>query len=161
MEGYHSENQLAMAGLLAVAVRVRKRKRWKCPFGYCPSEFDTYSEVAGHILNAEFHRHHERFLHNEVGGLWASIICSLNEKQAWPTAQDIFQGDKAKAQIEVMPMTREMANKIWRTSYTKYTAEDIGHVRAMPRSPMEEVIHFLRRGASALTSADTSDVERP
>jgi hypothetical protein len=52
MEGYHSETQVALAGLLGIALKVQKKKRWKCPFGYCPSDFDTYSEVANQIGRA-------------------------------------------------------------------------------------------------------------
>jgi hypothetical protein len=57
MEGYHSETQLVLARLLGIALKVKKRKRWKCPFGYCSSDIDTYSEVADHVLNTDFHRH--------------------------------------------------------------------------------------------------------
>jgi hypothetical protein len=33
--GYQSEVQLGLAGLPGVILRANKRKRWKCPFGYC------------------------------------------------------------------------------------------------------------------------------
>jgi hypothetical protein len=80
-EGYHSETQLALTGLLGIALKVKKWKKWKFPFGYCPSDFETYPEVANHVLNTEFHHLYERFLYSEVGGFWAPIICFLNENR--------------------------------------------------------------------------------
>jgi hypothetical protein len=67
-EGCHSETQLALAGLLEIALKVKKRKRLKCPFGYSPSDFNTYSDVADHVLNADFPRHYGRFWCSEVSG---------------------------------------------------------------------------------------------
>jgi hypothetical protein len=145
---------------LGIALKVQKRKRWKCPFGYCPSDFDTYSEVADHVLNTEFHRHHERFLCNEVGGFWAPIICYLNEKHTWPTIKDIFYADEAKAQIEVIPLQKEAADRLWKTSYHKHTEADIGHIRILQGLPWEDAIHFMKRITSTQTSTETSDVER-
>jgi hypothetical protein len=81
---------------LGIPLKVKKRKRWKCPFGYCPSDFDTYSEVADQVLNTEFHHHHERFLYNEVGGFGVPIICYLNEKHTWPTIKAISTHMKQK-----------------------------------------------------------------
>jgi hypothetical protein len=35
---FHSEVQLQLLGLLGLGMRVNKRKRWTCPFGYCTEE---------------------------------------------------------------------------------------------------------------------------
>jgi hypothetical protein len=61
-DGYHSEIQLGLTGLLGMEMRVRKTKRWKYPFGYYPVEFDNYSEVADHVLHARTHKDYEEFL---------------------------------------------------------------------------------------------------
>jgi hypothetical protein len=111
MDGYHSEVQLGLVGLLGVTLRANKRKRWKYPFGYCLAEFDRYSEVADHVLNTRAHLNYEKYLYTEVGGLWAPILAHLNSKREWPTVHQIFHNAQAEAQIEVIPMTREMANE--------------------------------------------------
>jgi prepilin-type processing-associated H-X9-DG protein len=131
MDGYHSEVQLGLAGLLGVTLRVNKRKRWKSPFGYCAANFDRYSAVADHVLNTRAHMNYEKYFYTEVGGFWAPIFAHLNSKREWPTVHQIFHNDQAEAQIEVIPMTREIANETWRTSCKKHTAEDIGHIRLM------------------------------
>jgi hypothetical protein len=85
--------------------KVKKRKRWKRPFGYYPSDFDTYSDVTDYVLNPDFHRHYRRFLYSEVGGFWAPIVCFLNEKGAWPTIKNMFLAHKVEAEIELMPLS--------------------------------------------------------
>jgi hypothetical protein len=160
MDGYHSEVQLGLAGLLGVMLKVNKSKRWKCPFGYCVAEFDRYSEIADHVLNTRAHKEYERYLDTEVGGFWAPILGYLNAPNEWPTAHQIFQKDGIDSRIEVIPMRLETAIRTWRTGDSRHTAENLGDFRVMPGSPMEDVLHYLRRRASAPTSADTSDVER-
>jgi hypothetical protein len=76
---FHSEVQLAMAGLLGVLPKTNKVKRWKCPFSYCVAEFDKYSEIADHILNQRAHKKFEQYLYTQLGGFWASILVHLNE----------------------------------------------------------------------------------
>jgi hypothetical protein len=158
-EGFHAETQLALAGLLGIALKVQKTKRWKCPFGYCTSDFDTYSEVADHILNTKFYRHNERFLYHELSGFWAPIISYLNEKHTWSTIKDIFYTDEAKTRIEVIPLQKEAADRLWKTAYHKNTEADIGHISILQRSPWEDAIHFMKT-AGTQTSTETSDVER-
>jgi hypothetical protein len=80
---------------------------------------------------------YEKWLYAEVGGFWAPILAHLNSNREWPTVHQIFHNDQAESQIEVIPMTREIANETWRTRSAKHTAEDIGHIRVMPASPME------------------------
>jgi hypothetical protein len=97
MDGYHSEVQLGLAGLLGVTLRANKRKRWKCPFGYCAAEFDRYSEVADHVLNTRTHLNYEKYLDAEVSGFWAPILAHLNSKREWPTIHQIFHNDQTEA----------------------------------------------------------------
>jgi hypothetical protein len=59
MDGYHPEVQLGLAGFLGVTLRANKRKRWKCPFGYCAAEFDRCSEVTDHVLNTKAYLNYE------------------------------------------------------------------------------------------------------
>jgi hypothetical protein len=73
----------------------------------------------------------------------------------------MFLADKAEAEIELMPLTKEIADQLWKTSRHKNTAADIGHIRVLQRSPLEDALHFLRRRrTSAQTSTANSDVER-
>jgi hypothetical protein len=106
MDGYHSEVQLGLAELLGVTLRANKRKRWKCPFGYCAVEFDIYSEVADHVLNIEAHMNYEQYLYTEVAGFWPPIFAHRNSKREWPTVHQIFHNDQAETQIEMIPLTR-------------------------------------------------------
>jgi hypothetical protein len=142
-EGYHSETQLALVRLLRIALKIKKQKRWKCPFGYRPSDFDTYSEVAGHVLNTDFHRHYERFFYSEVSGFWAPIIYFLNENRIWSTIKDMFLADKVEAEIELLPPRKEIADQRWKTSRHKYAAADIGHIRVLKGSPLKDILYFL------------------
>jgi hypothetical protein len=95
-----------------------------------------------------------------VGGFWAAVICYLNEKHTWPTIKDIFYADEAEARIEVIPLQKEAADRLWKTSYHKHTETDIGHIRILRGSSWEDAIHFLRRRASTQTSTETSGVKR-
>jgi hypothetical protein len=90
----------------------------------------------------------------------ASILAHLNETGNWPTVHEIFYEDGTKSISDVLPMTEEAADSTWRTNCNKHNADDIGDYRLLPGSPMEDVLQFMRRRASAPTSADTSDVER-
>jgi hypothetical protein len=141
-------------------MRVVKKKRWKCPFGYCSTQFDNYKEVADHVLYSSTHKHCEQYLYNKVGGFWAPIICYLNTHKKWPNVSDIFYKDEAKAKIELIQLDKTTADQMWKTSEYKHTATDIGHIRILPGSPIEDTLYFLRRRASAQTSAEPSDVER-
>jgi phosphopantothenoylcysteine synthetase/decarboxylase len=71
----------------------------------------------------------------------------------------MFLADEAEAEIELMPLPKEIADQLWRTSRHKYIAAEIGHIRVLQGTPLEDALHFLRRRASAQTSAETSDME--
>jgi hypothetical protein len=149
MDDYHSEVQLGLAELLGVMLKVNKSKRRKCPFGYCVAESDRYSEIVNHVLNTGAHKNYERYLYTEVGGFWAPILGYLNATNEWPTAHQIFQKDGVDSRIAVIPMPLETVIRTWRTGYSRHTAEDFGDLRVMPGSPMEDVLHYLKRRASA------------
>jgi hypothetical protein len=68
--------------------------------------------------------------------------------------------DKAEAEIEMMPLPKEIADQLWKTSRHRYTVADFGYIRVLQGSPLEDALHFLRTRTSAQTSAETSDVER-
>jgi hypothetical protein len=113
-EGYHSEIQLTLTGLLGMEMRVTKGKRWKCPFGYCSTQFDNYKEVAEHVLHSNTHKDYEQYLYDKIGGFWAPIICYLNMKNKWPSVHDIFYKDEAKAEIELIQLDKTAADQMWK-----------------------------------------------
>jgi hypothetical protein len=43
----------------------------------------------------------------------------------------MFLADKAKAEVELMPLAKEIADQLWKTSRHKYTTADIGHIRVL------------------------------
>jgi phage FluMu gp28-like protein len=55
----------------------------------------------------------------------------------------MFLADKVKAEVELMPLAKEIADQLWKTSRHKYTAADIGHIRVLQGSPLEDALHFL------------------
>jgi flagellar biosynthesis GTPase FlhF len=159
-EMFHSEVQLKVAGLLGMAMRVNKVRRWKCPFGYCPSQFDHYSEVVEHILKTTIHDENERFLFDQLGGFWAAILGYWIKRKQWPRVSDLFCRDAARVTAELIPLTKEEADQLWKSSDIRVTERELGQRRFMPGSPLEDLIQFLRRRASTQTSTETSDVER-
>jgi hypothetical protein len=46
---YHTEVQLQLASLLGLGLEVRKRKAWRCPFGWCKRYFDWFIEMHDHV----------------------------------------------------------------------------------------------------------------
>jgi hypothetical protein len=155
-EEYHSETQLA--GLLGIALKLKKQKRWKCPFGYCLSGFDSYSEVADHVLNTEFHYHHKRCCTVKSVVLGANHLL-FKQKPNMANDQRHVLCRRSGTEIELMPLPKEIADQLWKTGRHKYIAAEIGHIRVLQGSPLEDALHFLRRRASAQTSVETSDME--
>jgi hypothetical protein len=71
-----------------------------------------------------------------------------------------FYAHEAKARIDVIPLQKGAADRLWKTSYHKHAEADIGHIRILQGSTSEDAIHFMRKGPSAQMSTETSDVER-
>jgi hypothetical protein len=40
------------------------------------------------------------------------IICFLNKNRTWPTIKDMFLADEAEAEIELMPLPKEIADQL-------------------------------------------------
>jgi hypothetical protein len=155
---YYSEVHLQLASLLGVALEVERRRVWKCPFAFCETRFERYADISEHI--DQTHRPHEKFLYREVGCFWAPIICHLNQRGQWPSIVDIFYGGEAQRKIKLIPLNRELSDQLWRTSEKTFSAETIGEARPLPGSPLEGLLHVLRRRASAQSSVETSELER-
>jgi hypothetical protein len=45
----YSEIHLQLASLLGIALTGQKTKQWKCPCGYCETEFERYFMIADHV----------------------------------------------------------------------------------------------------------------
>lgn len=151
---YYSQVQLQIAGLLGMGVRVTKQRKWKCPFGYCPREFDNYAEVGRHV-NLE----HERFettLYSRVGGFWASLLRCFMSSGRWPTVLEIFTSDQERVRIDMAPLPRMTADILWKQGERRLTHEQLVDTRVLPGTPLEPLLRRFRRDASAQSSRETS-----
>jgi hypothetical protein len=63
---YHTEVQLQLPSLLGLGLVARKRKAWRCLFGWCKRGFDRFLEMCDHVQDD--HEDCEEFLYNQVGG---------------------------------------------------------------------------------------------
>jgi hypothetical protein len=154
---YYSEVQLQLASLLGIEITVDRAGLWKCPFAFCEAEFESYPIVADHVRSD--HANWERVMYDNVGGFWASIFCYLKKTGRWPAALDIFRRDRGQARITLAPLDRDEADEIWRREERMLAEQDLSDVRVMAGTPLEGLLHILRRRASAPSSAEVSDRE--
>jgi hypothetical protein len=155
---YHSEVQVQLAGLLGIGIVVGKQRRWRCPFATCLREFDQYAEISRHVELD--HEPSQQRLYSVLGGFWSVLFWHIRVTGEWPTAAGIFFQQGAPTRVEVMAIDREVADRVWKSSERMLTEEILGDVRILPGTPLEGLLHRLRRRASAQTSAETSEYER-
>jgi hypothetical protein len=63
-----------------------------------------------------------------------------------------------KLTIRLRPFTEDEAIGFWRQSDMTLTSEQLGDHRILPGSPMNCLLHILRREVSALPSSEVSDI---
>jgi hypothetical protein len=139
---YYSQVQLQIAGLLGINVKVTKRNKWKCPFGFCSREFENYAEIGEHIQNE--HQEYEQTIYSKVGGFWSSLLRCFHVSGKWPTVLEIFTSDKEQVQIEMSPMARFGADIIWKQGQYRLTYKELADTRVLPGTPLESLLRRFR-----------------
>jgi hypothetical protein len=139
---YHTEVQLQLASLLGLGLEVRKRKAWKCPFGWCKRDFDKFIEMYNHVQDD--HSSYDKFLYNHVGGFWAQLLCHYNRCGYSPTVAEMFEDDLEQADVRVIPANSDRATQVWKSSGQMLTDRLLGDMRLMPDSPFEGILQILR-----------------
>jgi hypothetical protein len=131
----HTELQLQLASLLGLDLEVRKKKAWRCPFGWCKRYFNRFIEMYDHV-QAD-HDLCEKFLSNQVGGSWAPVLCHYNQHGCWPVVVEMFEDDPEQAELRVIPANSDRATQVWTVSGQMLTDRVLGDMRLMPDSPLE------------------------
>jgi hypothetical protein len=155
---FHSEIQAHLAGSLGIGIEVVKQSAWRCPFPTCKAEFQRYSDISMHIDG--YHDHAQKKLYNDLGGFWAGIFWHLRLTGEWPTVQVIFYQREAPTHINVIPIEREVSDRVWQPDRRMLTEEALEGIRVLPGTPLEDLLRLLRRRASAPSSVETSECER-
>jgi hypothetical protein len=102
------------------------------------------------------HSGYEKFLYNQVGGFWALVLCYYNQHGCWLMVAEMFEDDREQADVRVIPANSDRATQVWKTSGRMLTDRQLGNMRLISDSPLEELLQILRGRASAGPSRETS-----
>jgi hypothetical protein len=97
-------------------------------------------------------RHHtgtENELYNQMGGFWAAIICVINETGEWPWVHEILAiREEGQIAFTTELLDKEPWDEAWRQGEKRISVRDLP-TRIPPGSPLESILHRLRRQACA------------
>jgi hypothetical protein len=152
---FHTEIQVQLAGLLGVGLQIQKSHNWGCPFEDCEIEFDKYSQIIEHVVKD--HSEVEATLYSRVGGFWAPLLWHLHKTGRWPRVGDFFTSTR-QARVELIRMSREEAEAVWRPRVEFKPPEVLSYRRPTEVSPLDDLLIKRRDIASAPQSVEASDV---
>jgi hypothetical protein len=105
---------LQITSLLGVDLNIETVNTWKYPCENCQTTFEESLIVSDHVDHS--HQSHEKFLEMDVSGFWAAVICHLPNTGRWPRISGIFFEGEAKGKSTLIPLDRDTADRLWRTS---------------------------------------------